>query len=121
MRKLISIRIDSKIYQKARELNLNISKTCEKCLKQEIQRPTNTNPETNCILTCEARLNSQDWWAGQDLNLRPQPRKGCVLTELDYRPVVQNYGVRCFIKGVRELKVSPVIFFCPRVGGGAII
>ena len=47
----------------------------------------------------------EKWWAGQDLNLRPQPRKGCVLTELDYRPVVQNYGVRCFINGARELNV----------------
>lgn len=38
------------------------------------------------------------WWAGQDLNLRPQPRKGCVLTELDYRPYVQDIGCRGFIK-----------------------
>ena len=28
---------------------------------------------------------------------------------LDDRPVVQNYGVRCFINGARELKVSPAI------------
>jgi hypothetical protein len=21
-----------------------------------------------------------EWWAEQDLNLRPQPRKGCILT-----------------------------------------
>jgi hypothetical protein len=52
MRKLISIRIDPKIYQTAREMDLNISKTCENSLKQEIQRLTNANPETNCISTC---------------------------------------------------------------------
>jgi hypothetical protein len=55
MRKLISIRIDPKIYQTARELGLNISKTCENSLKQAIQRRTSadclTNPDspTNCM------------------------------------------------------------------------
>ncbi|MDH5686218.1 MAG: hypothetical protein OEY73_06840, partial [Hadesarchaea archaeon] len=37
--------------------------------------------------------------------------KGCVLTTLDYRPVVQNYGIKCFIKSARELKVSPANLF----------
>jgi len=54
MRKLISIRIDPKIFQKARELSLNISKTCENSLKQEIQRLANANSETNCISTCDS-------------------------------------------------------------------
>jgi hypothetical protein len=27
------------------------------------------------------------WWAGQDLNLRPPPCEGDVLTRLDYRPL----------------------------------
>ncbi|MDH5390966.1 MAG: type II toxin-antitoxin system CcdA family antitoxin [Candidatus Bathyarchaeota archaeon] len=35
MRKLISVRIDPKIYQTAREMDFNISKTCENSLKQE--------------------------------------------------------------------------------------
>ncbi len=64
-------------------------------------------------------LSENEWWAGQDLNLRPQPRKGCVLTTLDYRPVVQNYGIKCFIKSARELKASPANLFLSRVGWGA--
>jgi hypothetical protein len=52
MRKLISIRIDPKIYQTARKMDLNISKTCENSLKQAIQRLSNANPETNCNSTC---------------------------------------------------------------------
>ena len=51
-KKLISIRINPEIHEKAKEMGLNISKTCEKCLEQEIQRLTNANPETNCISTC---------------------------------------------------------------------
>ena len=31
------------------------------------------------------------WWAGPDLNRRPQPRKGCILTGLDNRPTIQQY------------------------------
>ena len=54
MRKLISIRIDPKIHKKAKEIGLNVSKTCENSLKQEIQRLTNANPETNCISTCDS-------------------------------------------------------------------
>ena len=54
MRKLISIRIDPKIFQKARVLGLNIPKTCENSLKQEIQRLANANSETNCISTCDS-------------------------------------------------------------------
>ena len=52
MRRLISIRIDPQIHQKARELNLNISKTCEECLKQEIQRLQGSEQQNNCISTC---------------------------------------------------------------------
>ena len=54
MRKLISIRIDPKIYRTAREMDLNISKTCEISLKQEIQLQTASNPKTDCISTCES-------------------------------------------------------------------
>ena len=54
MRKLVTIRIDPNVWQKARETGLNISKTCENSLKQEIQRLKNANPETNCISTCDS-------------------------------------------------------------------
>jgi hypothetical protein len=59
MRKLISIRIDAQIHQTARKLGLNISRTCENCLKQEIQRPIGSNPKTNCILTCDSTSQQQ--------------------------------------------------------------
>ena len=48
MRKLISIRIDPRIYQTAREMGLNISKTCENSLETEIQRFVASNRNLNC-------------------------------------------------------------------------
>ena len=44
--KLVTIRIDSQIHQTAREMGLNISNTCENCLKQAIQRLTTSNSQT---------------------------------------------------------------------------
>jgi post-segregation antitoxin (ccd killing protein) len=79
MRKLISIRIDPKIYQTAREMGLNISKTCENSLKQEIQRPTNANPETNCMSTCVSTSQQLLWSLGRDSNPRPPPYQGDAL------------------------------------------
>ena len=51
MRKLVTIRIDPKIWRTAREMGLNISKTCENSLKQEIQRRTSADCPTNCNTT----------------------------------------------------------------------
>jgi post-segregation antitoxin (ccd killing protein) len=51
--KLVTIRIDPKTYQTARELGLNISKTCENSLKQAIQLLTASEQQNNCISTCE--------------------------------------------------------------------
>ena len=79
MRKLISIRIDPKIFQKARELSLNISKTCENSLKQEIQRLANANPETNFISTCDSTSQQPLWSLGRDSNPRPPPYQGDAL------------------------------------------
>ena len=39
-RKVYAIRIDPEVWQKARELGLNISRICENALKQEIERKT---------------------------------------------------------------------------------
>ena len=44
--KLVTIRIDTEIHQTARELGLNISKTCENCLKQAVQRLTASDYST---------------------------------------------------------------------------
>ena len=46
--KLVTIRIDTEIHQTARELGLNISKTCENCLKQAIQRLTSPITNSKC-------------------------------------------------------------------------
>ena len=43
-----SIYVDAEIIQKARELGLNISKTCENALKEAIRRLEGSNPHTNC-------------------------------------------------------------------------
>ena len=51
--KLVTIRIDPKTYQTTRELSLNISKTCENSLKQEIQRLKASEQQKNCRLTCD--------------------------------------------------------------------
>jgi hypothetical protein len=71
-------------------------------LLQAVNEQTTPNqPPFNekSVPTPEGRPTGENgWWAGRDLNLRPQPRKGCVLTMLDDRPIVQNYGVKCFIK-----------------------
>ena len=80
MRKLISIRIDPKIYQTARELSLNISKTCENSLKHEIQLLKNSNPETECISTCDSTSQKPLWSLGRDSNPRPPPYQGDALT-----------------------------------------
>ena len=43
-----------------------------------------------------------EWWAGQDLNLRPPPRKGGVLTRLDDRPT-QPYWIKTLHKTLTNL------------------
>ena len=43
---MTSIRIDGKIIDKAKELGLNISKTCENALKEAIRRLEGSNPKT---------------------------------------------------------------------------
>jgi hypothetical protein len=50
--KLVTIRIDPKIHQTAKEMGLNISKTCENSLKRAIQLPKASEQQNNCISTC---------------------------------------------------------------------
>jgi hypothetical protein len=77
----VTIRINAKIVEQAKEQGFNISKVCENALKQKL---TLKQPQ----FCGEAFFPKKVlWWAGQDLNLRPQPRKGCVLTRLDDRPL----------------------------------
>jgi hypothetical protein len=79
-RKLISVRVDPKIHKIAKEMGLNISKTCENSLKQQILQLIASDSTAENILTPEGSLIDNEWWAGPDLNRRPQPRKGCILT-----------------------------------------
>ena len=72
MRKLISIRIDPKTYQTAREMGLNISKTCENSLKQQIQLLTTSEHQKQGILTCNSTRRQQSWWGCPDLNRGPE-------------------------------------------------
>ena len=69
MRKLISIRIDPQIHQTAREMGLNISKTCENSLKQTIQRLT----ASNCQIKGEG-METVDWNGGPGPGFEPGRR-----------------------------------------------
>ena len=81
--KLVTIRIDRQIHQKARELGLNISKTCENCLKEAIQaledRKNKSRTEGGYVDTPSVSLPQNCWWAGPDLNQRPSARQADVL------------------------------------------
>ena len=52
MRKIVTIRIDPEVWRKARELGLNISRTCENALKREIQQIIEAKQKGNysCLL-----------------------------------------------------------------------
>ena len=81
-KKRTTVYIDPDVLARAQELGLNISKTCENSLITAIEA-------LEYVYNVKAlkELNSENMrWAGQDLNLRPPPRKGGVLTRLDDRP-----------------------------------
>ncbi|KPV63242.1 MAG: hypothetical protein AOA66_0964 [Candidatus Bathyarchaeota archaeon BA2] len=63
-------------------------------LNQQIS-PNQADFTKRSMLASEASHTSPDWWAGPDLNRRPQPRKGCFRsvrcpTMLDDRPIVSK-------------------------------
>ena len=82
----VNITIDDEILKTAKDLGLNVSKVSENALIKAIralQGITDTNnPESSPLSSTQ-----KEKWAGQDLNLRPPPRKGGVLTRLDDRPI----------------------------------
>ena len=82
MKKRTTLYIEAGLVEKAKELGLNVSKICENALKEAIKRMESTDcQEKGSIGTV-----GSNWWAGPDLNRRPSPRKGDVLTTLDDRP-----------------------------------
>jgi post-segregation antitoxin (ccd killing protein) len=97
-RKNVMVTVRRDLLQTAREIGINLSKLLENTLIQTLEAQTKPLSPNEKNTDTRSVSHREDWWAGRDLNLRPQPRKGCVLTMLDDRPIVQNYGVKCFIK-----------------------
>ena len=88
-KKRTTVYIDPDVLVRAQDLGLNVSKTCENSLITAIKALEcvyNVNPPNNAE-------SDKEWWAGQDLNLRPPPRKGGVLTRLDDRPTPPRRGM----------------------------
>ena len=74
----VNLYVDDEVLAEAQELGLNISKTCENCLKQAIRqlRPIygENKPSDN-----PDGAHNDDRWAGPDLNRRPSARQADVL------------------------------------------
>ena len=66
----VTIRIDEEVVREAKELGLNISKTCENCLKQAISHMKQLYGEMNS----NSSSKNHGWCGGWDLNpRRPTP------------------------------------------------
>ncbi len=83
----ITIRIDKTIVKEAKELGLNISKTCENCLKRAIKQIRQLYSENSLTHTSKDNPKANVWWAGPDLNRGPSACQADVLTKLDDRPL----------------------------------
>jgi hypothetical protein len=78
----VNLTIDEDVVEKAKEIGLNISKVSENALIRTInaiessytQNRFNSNPHNQ-----DAKPPQKQWWAGEDLNHRPPPRKGGIL------------------------------------------
>ena len=71
MKKRINITVETEIAEKAHELGLNVSKTCENALKQAIKalEQTKIQTETNGgYVNARGASPPQDWCSGRDLN-----------------------------------------------------
>lgn len=81
-KKRTTVYIDPDVLEAAQDAGLNVSKTCENALiaaTRALGGVYDMGRDGN-------RSNLKEWWAGPDLNRRPPPRKGGVLTRLDDRP-----------------------------------
>ena len=63
----VTIYLNSELANLAREMGLNISKTCENALKQAINRLYGINNQNNDIEQL-SNLNNNVEWTGRDLN-----------------------------------------------------
>ena len=66
----VTIRIDEDVVKEAKELGLNISKTCENCLKQAIKHMKQLYGEVNSNSSSKNGV----WCGRRDLN--PGPQRG---------------------------------------------
>jgi len=64
-RKLFTIRIDPEVLETAKELGLNISRTCEECLKQTIQQ----RDEKAMRKLVTIRIDSKIWQTAREIGL----------------------------------------------------
>ena len=75
----VNLTIDEDIVEKAKTLGLNLSKTCENCLFRSIKAIETAYGENNNGDHHEnTSINLK--WAERDLNPRPSPRQGDILT-----------------------------------------
>ena len=74
MKRRVNVYLDHEIVEKAHSLGLNISRIAENALKQAINRINEAYSKKEDV------SKSIFWWAGPDLNRRPSPREGDVLT-----------------------------------------
>jgi post-segregation antitoxin (ccd killing protein) len=84
-RKTIGLTIRPDLLAKAREINLNLSKTHENNIKQLIKS------QNKSISFSEGSLSPQresSWWTERDLNPRPPECKSGIHTRLNYRPLL---------------------------------
>ena len=86
MKKKLTIYVKEEITEKAKDIGLNISRICENALKEAIRRLEGSDVSNNGGEDLKHLESKENWWAGQDLNLRPSARKADVLAGLDYRP-----------------------------------
>ena len=68
IKKRISITVEAEIAEKAHELGVNVSKTCENALKEAIKRLEGSN----CRSTAEGCPEQQAWWGRPDSNRGPE-------------------------------------------------
>ena len=71
MKRRINITIEAQVVEKAHELGLNVSKTCENALKEAIRRLETPVPQTEINgghIDSQEAVSNAKWCSGRDLN-----------------------------------------------------
>ena len=93
MRNLVTIRIDPEVWRKARELGINMSRTCENALKHEIQRIIEAKRKGNYKSPSDRKAQCLYWSPGRDSNPRPAAYEAAAITGLSYRGFLSSIFV----------------------------